>query len=62
MTKAKTAPDFLARRQFAMNPASVVWPAQAGGDEAVTKTAMRPRRARDDDQPVTVLNRDWKPA
>lgn len=66
MTKALMAVDFLAVREArrpAMNPASVIWPEWPRDEDAVLKVfaqSTRPRAWRDD-QPVTVLNKDWKP-
>jgi hypothetical protein len=64
MTKAVMTVDFLAPREDhrpAMNPASVIWPEWPR--ESVARVfAMETAKGRRwrNDQPVTILNKDWK--
>jgi hypothetical protein len=66
MTKALMAVDFLAAREEArrpaMNPASIIWPEWPRDEDAEVRVfaqSTRPRAWRND-QPVIVLNKDWK--
>lgn len=64
MTKTLMATDLRFGPQFAMNPASTVypeWPRDDDGKVTVTSQGAAARRRRYSDAPVTVLNKDWKP-
>lgn len=57
--KGLTAPALL-RRQYAMNPASVVWREWPRDDDVVKVFAQKTTRRRAvSDEPVVVLNKDW---
>ena len=64
MTKALMAVDFLAPREAprpAMNPASVIWPEwpREGVARVFAMETAKGRKWRND-QPVVILNKDWK--